>query len=180
MKEIMSKEEILVNNVGKLALSGLKWKSLDDRRNKILEAMEEYAQQCLASQQPQPSCLRWVKASERKWPDIETAIIRQISNKLNLVTDIDDIYTDGIRQSGVFHQDIPFDDLEWLDESSPSPSPAQEAVEQVSERIKKFVQSIQKETGMPKALIMEAFCQNDYKFDKDFVINFVRTHARKF
>jgi hypothetical protein len=38
-------EEILLDKVGKLALSGLKWKSLNDRKERILEAMEEYKNQ---------------------------------------------------------------------------------------------------------------------------------------
>jgi hypothetical protein len=41
-------EEILLEKVGKLALSGLKWKSLDERKNRITEAMHEYADQQLA------------------------------------------------------------------------------------------------------------------------------------
>jgi hypothetical protein len=38
-------EEILSKNVGKLAVSGLKWKSLDDRKKLIIQAMEEYSTQ---------------------------------------------------------------------------------------------------------------------------------------
>ena len=45
------REEILNKNVGKLALSGLKWKSLADRRERIYEAMEEYASHLLAEKE---------------------------------------------------------------------------------------------------------------------------------
>lgn len=40
-----TKEEILLAHVGHPALSGLKWKSLNDRKDRIYEAMEEYASQ---------------------------------------------------------------------------------------------------------------------------------------
>lgn len=44
-KEQKTAEQILLNKVGRLALSGLKWKSLDDRKHLILKAMQEYADQ---------------------------------------------------------------------------------------------------------------------------------------
>jgi hypothetical protein len=50
----------------------------------------------------------------------------------------------------------------------------------VSEGIKAFVQECQKQTGAPKALILEAFCQCEYKTDIEFVVNYCRIHGRKF
>jgi hypothetical protein len=41
-------EDILLEKVGKLSLSGLKWKSLNDRKHLIVEAMHEYSQQVSA------------------------------------------------------------------------------------------------------------------------------------
>lgn len=41
-------EEILLKKVGKLAVAGLKWKSLGERKELILSAMQEYADQEVA------------------------------------------------------------------------------------------------------------------------------------
>lgn len=41
----LTKEEILTKNVGKLAVSGLKWKTLGERKELIFKAMQEYAEQ---------------------------------------------------------------------------------------------------------------------------------------
>jgi len=39
----MTQEEILLKHVGKLAVAGLKWKTLAERRQLIFNAMDEYA-----------------------------------------------------------------------------------------------------------------------------------------
>lgn len=48
-----TKEEILLDNVGSLKLSGLKWKSLNDRKELVHKAMQEYADQQLAEYKEQ-------------------------------------------------------------------------------------------------------------------------------
>lgn len=69
--------------------------------------------------------MKWIKISDRQPEDWEEVVIRRISNRLKIITDITTVHKDAdailITAGKHSTEEIPFEDLEWLDES-PSPS----------------------------------------------------------
>jgi len=72
--------------------------------------------------------MKWIQISNRQPEDWEEVIIRRISNRLQVITDIVTVHRDSDSiiiptRTKFSNEEIPFEDLEWLDESSePSPT----------------------------------------------------------
>ena len=52
--------------------------------------------------------------------------------------------------------------------------------DELSKKIELFINSIRKETGASKNIVLKGFAQNDYRFIKEPIIDFIRTHSPKF